>query len=105
MGRRRRKENFGPSASDAKVATTTLSTTATTWFPRARPRWRNISGGKADKVRVGQLVVLEGAVLDVVADPVAKVLARLQLLVALGRHRGLEANGELEEKKPADFIV
>ena len=31
---------------------------------------------------VGQLVVLDRAVLDVVADPLSKVLAHLQLLVA-----------------------
>ena len=39
---------------------------------------------------VGELEVLDRAVLDVVADPLAKVLAHLQLLVARGRHRCLE---------------
>ncbi len=43
-------------------------------------------------MRVGQLVVLERAVLDVFADPVAKVLAVLQFLVALCRHRCLKFN-------------
>lgn len=71
-------------------------------LPRARPRWRKLSGGKADKVGVGELVVLDRAVLDVVADPVAKVLAHLQLLVARGRHRGLEEIflGRVEQTRP-----
>ncbi len=63
-------------------------------LPRARPRWRNISGWEPDKVRVGELVVLEGAVLDVLADPVAEVALLLELLVALGSHRGLKERTE-----------
>ena len=43
---------------------------------------------------VGELVVLDRAVLDVVADPLAKVLAHLQLLVARGSHRCLEKRTE-----------
>ena len=39
---------------------------------------------------VGELVVLDRAVLDVVADPLAKVLAHLKLLVARSGHRGLK---------------
>ena len=70
----------------------------TNHLPRARPRWRNLSGWEADKVGVGELVVLDRAVLDVVADPLAKVLAHLQLLVARGSHRCLK-------KGKQDFFV
>lgn len=38
---------------------------------------------------VGQLVVLEAAVLDVIADPVAKVAANLELLVGVSSHGSL----------------
>ena len=65
-------------------------TSATTLLPRARPRWRNFSGWEPDEVGVGELVVLDRAVLDVVADPLAKVLAQLKLLVARSGHRGLK---------------
>jgi hypothetical protein len=50
-------------------------------------------------VGVGELVVLDRAVLDVVADPLPEVLASLQLLVARGRHGGLNEpmNGWMNE--------
>ena len=38
------------------------------------------SGGKADEVSVGELVVLEGGVLNVMADPVTEARAFLQIL-------------------------
>ena len=44
------------------------------------------SGRESDEVSVGQLVVLELAVLDVLANPVPEVLTLLQLLVRLGGH-------------------
>ena len=79
-------------------STSTTTTTTLLLLPRARPRWRNLSGWEPDEVGVGELVVLDRAVLDVVADPLAKLLAHLQLLVARGRHRRLEAREDFIPK-------
>ena len=86
------------SSTFSDISSSTSTTTMTTLLlPRARPRWRNFSGWESDEVGVGELVVLDRAVLDVVADPLAKVLAHLQLLVARGRHRRLEKERDARE--------